>query len=53
MLKAFDLENINIDELIVIAMNDLKAVKARAKPSTALIWLLAVSTSPRVGLSLL
>ena len=31
MLKAFDLENINIDELIAIAMNDPKAVEGESK----------------------
>jgi hypothetical protein len=31
MLKAFDLENINLDELIAIAMNDPKAVEGESK----------------------
>ena len=31
MLKAFDLENINIDELIAVAMNDPKAVEGESK----------------------
>ena len=31
MLKVFDLENINIDELITIAMNDPQAVTAESK----------------------
>ena len=31
MLKAFDVENINIDELIAVAMNDPKAVEGESK----------------------
>src|SRR6516225_1508450 len=31
MLKVFDLENINIDELITIAMNDPQAVTSESK----------------------
>src|SRR6478672_10766834 len=31
MLKMFDLENINIDELITIAMNDPQAVTSESK----------------------
>jgi hypothetical protein len=41
MLKVFDLENINIDELITIAMNDPQAVTSEARrsaASTSKIW---------------
>src|SRR4029077_8250895 len=48
MLKAFDVENINIDELIAVAINDPQAVEGESKVSRGINLFFKDTATPEI-----